>query len=342
MMTPDASEISRMLADRIELLCRELLPHGRAKFGSWRVGSLDGEKGGSLSVKLRHRPGQWCDFATDEKGDALNLVRAVLGCDMAEALRWSRQWLGVESPTNGRERPRVDEEARRQREAERAAREALERKEEAERRKFALDLFDQAVDPHGTDTERYLAARRLELPLGADAIRHHPRCVFGGDHVQCMVALFRDNLTGAPIAIQRTKLPSGGWVRGMKMERLNFGPYGSGSIRIDTDNGDVLAGLARGAGVSWLRGLVIAEGLESGLALRKLGYRPVWATGGKGTIRRFPVLPEIQSLSAHCEPDAEADVRECLDRWAAAGRATIILRSRFGKDAADALFWEEL
>jgi len=38
-------------------------------------GSLNGEPGGSFSIKLKHRPGQWCDFATNERGDALNLVR---------------------------------------------------------------------------------------------------------------------------------------------------------------------------------------------------------------------------------------------------------------------------
>ncbi len=110
-MKPDASEISRMLADRIELLCAELLPNGRKQNGSWRIGSLDGEQGGSLSVKLRQRPGQWCDFNTGDKGDALNLVKAVLGCSMPEALRWSQGWLGI-SHTDDRWRPRMDDEAR--------------------------------------------------------------------------------------------------------------------------------------------------------------------------------------------------------------------------------------
>ncbi len=204
---------------------------------------------------------------------------------------------------------------------------ASEREEDAKRLKFALDLFDQADDPHGTDTERYLAARRLELPFGADAIRHHPRCTFGGERVPCMVALFHHNLTDQPVGIQRTRLPPGGWIRGMKMDRRNLGSIDEGSIKIDED-ADVLYGLT------------IGEGLETCFAGRMLGYRPAWATGGKGTIARFPVLPEpVQSLSVHWEADADADVRQCIDRWRAAGRETFILRSLFGKDAADAL-WE--
>jgi hypothetical protein len=100
------AEISAMLADRIENLCAELLPNGREESGSWRVGSLDGEPGSSLSVKLRGNPGMWHDFATGEKGDALNLVKAVVARgDMAEALKWSREWLGVGNSTDARQRP---------------------------------------------------------------------------------------------------------------------------------------------------------------------------------------------------------------------------------------------
>lgn len=326
---PDAGEISKLLADRIEPLCRELLPNGRWEkaSGSWRVGSLSGEKGSSLSIRLKGKPGQWFDFATDEKGDALGLVEAVLGLDMVGALRWSRQWLGIDQGTGAHQRPAMDEEARRQRDADRAAREASQREEDARRLAFALNLFDEAHAPHGTDTERYLNARKLKLPFGADAIRHHPHCAFRDENVPCMIALFRHNLTDEPVGIQRTRLPPSGWVRGMKMERLNLGPTRTGSIKIDCD-ADVLYGFT------------IGEGTETVLAGRMLGYRPAWATGGKGTIRQFPLLPEpVQSLSVHWEFDADADMRECAERWCAAGREVIVLKSLFGKDAADAL-WE--
>ncbi len=199
--------------------------------------------------------------------------------------------------------------------------------DEETRLKLALEIFGEAIDAHGTEAEAYLRARRLELPPGADAIRFHPRCIFGGERVPSMVALFRHNITDKPLGIQRTRLPSGGWVRGMKMERKNLGPTGGGSIKVDED-ADVLYGLT------------IGEGLETVLAGRMLGYRPAWATGGKGTLKNFPLLPEpVQSLSAHWEPDAADDVSQCLDRWRDSGRETIVLKSLFGKDAADAL-WE--
>ena len=38
-------------------------------------------------------------------------------------------------------------------------------------------------------------------------------------------------------------------------------------------------------------GLHIGEGIETCLAARQLGYRPVWALGSAGAIAAFPVLP---------------------------------------------------
>ena len=39
------SEISTMLAQQVEPLCRELLPGGRREAEEWRVGSIAGEAG---------------------------------------------------------------------------------------------------------------------------------------------------------------------------------------------------------------------------------------------------------------------------------------------------------
>jgi hypothetical protein len=190
----------------------------------------------------------------------------------------------------------------------------------------ALAIWAEAVDAHGTLAEAYLAARLLELPYGADVLRYHGSCPFGTVRRPCMVALFRDTLSDEPCGIQRTALPPYGWVRGMKMERLNLGPTGIGSIKLDED-------------VAVTYGLTIAEGTETALAGRKIGFAPAWATGGKGTLGRFPVLPVVETLSIHWELDADANARKCAGRWVEAGRGVELLKSRFGKDMADAL-WE--
>src|SRR5262249_1847983 len=90
-----AAPISRALAERIESLCRTLLPNGRRRGSEWRIGSSSGEPGHSLGVRLvGAKTGVWADFATGESGDALDLVAAVLDIPLSEAMRWADTWLG--------------------------------------------------------------------------------------------------------------------------------------------------------------------------------------------------------------------------------------------------------
>jgi hypothetical protein len=89
---------NRALSDRLETLIATLLP-GANREGRWmRCGDLSGAAGGSLAVELAGRlRGRWKDFATDEAGDALDLVRlapaAGCGGDLDRAMRWVGDWL---------------------------------------------------------------------------------------------------------------------------------------------------------------------------------------------------------------------------------------------------------
>ena len=89
-----------LLAERIEPLCRELLPNGRRGGAEWRCGSVNGEPGQSLGVHLvGAKAGNWADFAGDERGDALDLVKHVHGLDTTGAIKWAKAWLGI-APVN--------------------------------------------------------------------------------------------------------------------------------------------------------------------------------------------------------------------------------------------------
>ena len=89
------SNLVSLLAKRIEPLCRELLPNGRREGMEWRCGSVNGEPGKSLGVHLvGAKAGNWADFAGDERGDALGLVKAVLSLDTNDAIKWTESWLG--------------------------------------------------------------------------------------------------------------------------------------------------------------------------------------------------------------------------------------------------------
>jgi hypothetical protein len=92
----EAHKIAIALGDRIESLCRELLPGGKVDGKNWAVGNINGEPGQSLKVCLvgEHR-GLWLDFADEGwRGDALDLIEAVKNLKTIDAMDWSRSWLG--------------------------------------------------------------------------------------------------------------------------------------------------------------------------------------------------------------------------------------------------------
>src|SRR5262245_18798766 len=92
----DAKQISEMLSRRAEDVARLLYPNGKKSGQEWRVGSVDGEEGQSLGIHLSGRKaGVWCDFASGEAGDLLDLYRAAKGVDVVTALDWARDYLGV-------------------------------------------------------------------------------------------------------------------------------------------------------------------------------------------------------------------------------------------------------
>lgn len=74
----DAAEAATKLAGRAKALCRDLFPNGAIISGEYRVGNINGDKGQSLSVCLDgNKQGIWFDFDSTERGDALDLVKAV-------------------------------------------------------------------------------------------------------------------------------------------------------------------------------------------------------------------------------------------------------------------------
>lgn len=97
-MNYDANEIKQALQSRVRELCESLLPGGRVEGGNWRVGSVDGDKGGSLSIPVGGpRVGSWKDFADpDHGGTLIDLVMQVRGMSFPEAIEWAgKDFLGM-------------------------------------------------------------------------------------------------------------------------------------------------------------------------------------------------------------------------------------------------------
>lgn len=167
-------------------------------------------------------------------------------------------------------------------------------------------LWDSGVSIAGTLAETYLASR--SLTYDGDALRYRPAD-------RTMVARMVDPLSGDPLGCHRTFLDS----TGQKTHRLMYGPLG-------------VVPLLKGEGE-----LGIAEGIETALAT---GHSPLWACLTAVGIKRFPVLPDVQSLIIFADNDANGAGQnaavECAERWHAAGReVTIRMPADVGQDYAD-------
>lgn len=92
----NARDIALRLAEQAPEVASWLLPNGKRHGPEWRVGSIDGDAGKSLSVRLSGpKRGVWKDFATGQGGDLLDLIAARRSCSIAEALREAADYLGV-------------------------------------------------------------------------------------------------------------------------------------------------------------------------------------------------------------------------------------------------------
>lgn len=92
----NARELAERLAEQAADVAAMLLPNGRRHGQEWKAGSVSGEAGGSLSVRLSGaKRGVWKDFATGQGGDLLDLFAARRGCGIGEAMHEAAAYLGV-------------------------------------------------------------------------------------------------------------------------------------------------------------------------------------------------------------------------------------------------------
>lgn len=83
-MKRDFKSLRTELLGRARGLLQEWFPEGRFNGAEFKIGSISGEKGDSLSINWQ--TGVWSDFANGEKGsDLIALYAAKAGCSMSEA-----------------------------------------------------------------------------------------------------------------------------------------------------------------------------------------------------------------------------------------------------------------
>ena len=311
-----AREIAQRLAARIVELSAFLLPAGHREGAEWRCGSLAGEPGNSVGVHLTGaKAGVWSDFSTTEqKGDALDLVREVLGLKIGDAIRWSLRWLGLEDGEASSPEPPASRTA----EAKRGS-------------DYWRKAFSATRSINQTIAETYLVETRKLKPPGPmievlrfaarhprrntdDALEHHP----------ALLALLSDIRTGEPSGL------------------INVYLRPDGTDRLRDRKGKTSWGRAAGSAVmlspfdDMTMGLTICEGLETGLALLTHNLAPVWCCGGAGNLAAFPVLGGIEALTIAADADASGQnaAARAAQRWREAGRDVVVIAPPSG-DWAD-------
>lgn len=101
----NATELSQLMASEAAAIAQFLLPGGKRQSGEWKAGSISGEAGQSLSVRLSGaKAGVWADFASGESGDLLDLWATVRGLSIAQAMSEAKQYLGVRDSMPEREK----------------------------------------------------------------------------------------------------------------------------------------------------------------------------------------------------------------------------------------------
>lgn len=93
-MTP--RELNERLKGQVKSVCSHLLPNGNIIGGEWCVGSVGGEQGESLKVKLNgSKTGVWSDFASGQSGDLVELWRVTRGLSFPDTLNQIKDFLGI-------------------------------------------------------------------------------------------------------------------------------------------------------------------------------------------------------------------------------------------------------
>jgi hypothetical protein len=201
--------------------------------------------------------------------------------------------------------------------------------DDARRKKFALAIWNDSIDPRGTLVEKYLREHRgLTLPddVANSVIRFHHGLRYTQKnasvavYLPTMVCLLRDIKSDEPVGIIRTFVNR---YTGAKIDRRMLGIAKGAAVKLDA---------------SPANSLTIGEGVETALSTRAAGNTPAWALGSAGPISAFPKLRKVRELTILLENDntSHKAVSICMNRYRSAGRTVRIIRSLIGSDYNDA------
>ena len=254
----NAGALSRALSAEAEAVCRHYLPAGRRSGHYWTVGDVSNSPGGSLYVRLtgptsgKAAAGRWCDAATGQHGDLLDLIALNRGHGrLRDAMDEARGFLALPTPPTSSCR-------------------AADRARRPDTMESARRLFGTGCPIRSTPAERYLAARGIHLTDSAAAVlRFHPAALYReapDDPRRTFPTLLAPvtDLAGMLTGVHRTYLDPGPGPTS-DPERLGKAPVASPRRSLGRLAGHGVS-LRPGDWSTWL----VGEGLETILSLAPL------------------------------------------------------------------------
>jgi hypothetical protein len=215
---------------------------------------------------------------------------------------------------------------------------ALEREQPnaEEKLAFALSIWNAAGPIAGTIGERYLAETRgidpgALPPAIHEALRFHPRCVFGsGEKHPCLVALMVDPVTDAPVSIHRIGLQqTNGKIT--KLDRRALGRMGVVKLWPQNGAGQLVAG----------------EGIETVLAAAtRMTYQgapltPAWSLVSKNGLASLPLIPGVSRLIQLIDHDQNGEGQKAAEHgrqlWSGFAPIVPLLPKQVGWDFNDVI-----
>jgi putative DNA primase/helicase len=343
------ADMKALLVERLDGLVRELAPDCKPKGGifvgkcPWRAD----RSGGSFVIWRRGRAaGAWKDYATEEAGDALDLV-AFARCgangkasreERINALRWAEAWLGLSTTdpqTLGRAREKA---ARALKEAEAAEEEKRRRK-----RRRAHELWMSAKPIAGTPAETYLRARGVDpaaIQNWADGFRFIARLehwLERGFYGPALVAAMRHPAKGFAALHAVWLTPDGAAKARVSPAKLTLGSSMGSAMRITSGLPPASAPAQPAGGCP----IALCEGPEDGASVAQACPDfSVWAVGGLNNLGRQIIPPDAPYVVVCADNDWDKpQARKALDANIEAlktqGKPVAIARAFRGKDMND-------